>query len=53
MYHITGNKTKLFTDFDIGVDGIPYDLKFMYTTYNQSFQILCSIGLMMVKITET
>jgi len=29
--------TKLLTDFDIGVNGIPYDLKFMYTTCNQSF----------------
>jgi len=28
----------LLTDIDIGVNGIPYDLKLMYTTGNQSFK---------------
>jgi len=28
--------TKLLIDFDFGVNGILYDLKFMYTTCNQS-----------------
>jgi len=28
--------SRLLTDFDIGVNGIPYDLKFMYTTCNQT-----------------
>jgi len=28
----------LLTDFDIDVNGIPYDLKLMYTTCNYSFK---------------
>jgi len=28
----------LLTDFDIGANGIPYDLKLMYTTCNHSFK---------------
>ena len=37
-YHIIGNKTqRLLTNFDAGVNGIPYDFTFMCTTCNQSF----------------
>jgi len=28
----------LLTDFDIGVNGIPYDLKLMCATCNQSYK---------------
>ena len=44
--------SRSLANINIGVNGIPHDLKVMYTTYNQSFQILCSVGLVMVEITE-
>jgi len=34
---------RALTDFDIGVNGIPYNLIRMYTTFNQSFK--CYVAL--------
>lgn len=38
MYHHRQQNSRLLTNFDVGVNGIPLDLKLMYTTCNQHFK---------------
>jgi len=41
-YHRQQN-SRLLTHFEIGVKGILHDLKFMYTTCNQSFKFISTV----------
>jgi hypothetical protein len=51
--YLKRQKLKAVENTDIDLSGFPQNLTFLCTTCNQPFEVLYSIGLMMVVATET